>query len=145
MELTRSRPLKAGSTDEGYVERARLNSELTAGCWGLVLMNLIVAGWSFAVLTAALPCSGVLCSLTTLGDRPLLQLALTVSCAAAMLAVAAMTDGLTRAHPAERVVLAVIGVVGVGAVLGVALVLLLVAAAITVVGNVLVGLVGGGG
>jgi hypothetical protein len=114
---------------------------LTYALWAITAGNLLVGGWAAAVLTGALSCSGFLCTLATLGDRPLLLLILTCNCVAAMLGAATVTGGLTKAGGAQWGVLVTTAVVGACTVLGVVLALLLVAAAITLIGGVFIAVI----
>jgi hypothetical protein len=125
------------STRSWHREPVPLSRRTRTALWVVAAANLLVSSWLATVLTSLTPCSGFLCTIATLGDHHVVLLVLTGSCVAAMVGTAVMTGGLTRANGGHLAVLVPAAAVGVGAVLGVVLVLLLVTAVIAAVGHVL--------
>lgn len=126
-----------GSTrpwDHGQVPLTR---RVAALAWGVAAANVLAGLWAVAVLTGAVPCAGILCSLSTLGGHPVLLLILTSCCVVMTIALAAVTSGMSRVNSWQLAILVVIATIGTGTVLGAALVLLLIAAAVTLVGGFL--------
>ena len=70
-------------------------------------------------------CSGVVCTIATLGDRPRLLLVLAAFCVTALLGLAPFTRGLTRAGGLQLALMVVAAVSGVVSLLGVAAVVVL--------------------
>lgn len=106
--------------------------------WTVMVADVLVGGWLVAVWSGAAPCSGVLCSVATLGDHPHQQLALCATAVTALAVSAAATRGLSQAGAASLAYLAVGGVVGVVPLLGIVAVLVLSAVCLAVLATLLV-------
>ncbi len=129
------------STRSWEREEVPLSREVTTGLWVLAVANLLVGGWSVAVLSAVAPCSGLLCTFATLGDRHVLQLVLSCSYVALMIGAAAVTGGLTRANGVHLAVLVPTALIGVGTVFGAVVVVVVIVAGVTLVGSSLLVLI----
>lgn len=99
--------------------------------WAVLVANTALGAWLIAVRTGAAPCSGLPCSIATLGGHPDLLLALCTVVVGSLAAVASMTRGLSRAGAAPLAVMVVGGVVGVIALLGIVALLALAALCLT--------------
>lgn len=113
-----------------------LSTGVAGGLWTLLMLNVALGTWLFAVRSGSAPCSGALCWSVTLGDHPLAALVLTSVCAGALVVAAPVTRGLRRAAGPQLALIVVgalsgcVALVGVVAVLAAALVALAVAFAI---------------
>lgn len=105
---------------------------VSAVCWGVALVDVMVGGWAAILLQNGWTCSGFLCALSTLGGRPSLLLTLSVGCVLATLLLAALTGGLVRAGGGQLAALVLTSVVGTGAAIGAVLAFLLVLVALAV-------------
>lgn len=102
---------------------ARLSSAVTATLWTLLVLNLALAAVLVALRAGEAPCAGLVCTVATLGDHPLLVFVLAISCAAALTVAAPATRGLSRANGPQLAVVVPAGLCGVFALAGVAAVL----------------------
>lgn len=109
-----------------------LPRRVTAALWCIAGVNVLVGCWATAVLSEFWPCSGLACSLTTLGNRPGLLLTLTSICFLTTAGTAPLTRGLTRANGWQLGVLAPTAIVGIGCLLGPLLILMVVVIAVAV-------------
>ena len=107
-----------------------LPARVTAALWAVAGANLLVGCWAAALLTRFWSCSGLVCSVTTLGNRPGLLLALSTICVLTTVGMALPTGGLARANGWQLAVLVLTAVVGVGCLLGPLLVLTVAAVAV---------------
>jgi hypothetical protein len=114
---------------------------LTCFLWTVVVADVLVGGWLVAVRTGVAPCSGLLCSVATLGDHPHLLLALCATAVATLTVSAVTTHGLSRAGAAPLACLVVGGVVGVVPLLGVVAILVLSALGLVLLGTFLIGVI----
>ena len=114
-------------------EPVSLPVRVTAAAWSIAGANVLVGCWAAAVLTRFWPCAGLVCSLTTLGGRPGLLLALTSLCILTTTGAALLTGGLARADAWQLAVLLLAAVVGIGCLIGPLLVLSLAAGAVAIV------------
>jgi hypothetical protein len=127
--------------------RVALSNRVTVALWILVVGDVVVGSWLFAVLhDGPRGCEGSLCSTTTLGGHPALTFGLAAASAVALLAVAVPTRGLTEGGGPELVVMSVAAVLAmvsiIGAVLVVAFLILLAAIGMTVLIAVLLTVTG---
>jgi len=116
--------------------RHRLTIELrlamSCAFWLITAASGVVGGWATAVLTHRASCSGPLCRIGLLGDRPRLVVGLAAVCVVVMLVLAAITRGLTRAGVRELALMVVAAAAGIVSMLGVvAVVALAVLIAVT--------------
>ena len=91
----------------------------TCTFWLTALLSGGVGAWLVAVLTGNAPCSGLVCSIATVGNHPRLLLGLAAFCAVTLLGLAFVTRGLTRAGGPELALMIVAAVAGTGSLLGV--------------------------
>jgi hypothetical protein len=98
----------------------RLSRGVTRAFWIVLAVNVAVLGWLLAVRAGAATCSGLVCSVVTLGDRPLLVLLLSMSCVAALAMAAPMTRGLSSTNGPQLAVIVGAAACGVTALLGLA-------------------------
>ena len=126
--------------------RVALSNRVTVALWILVVGDVVVGSWLFALLHGPRGCEGSLCSTATLGGHPALTFGLAAASAVALLAVAVPTRGLTEGGGPELVVMSVAAVLAmvsiIGAVLVVAFLILLVAIVLTVLIAVLLTVTG---
>ena len=126
--------------------RVALSGRVTVALWILVIGDVVVGSWLFAVLHGPTGCEGSLCSTATLGGHPAVTFGLAAVSALALLAVAVPTRGLTEGGGLELVVMsaaAVLAIVSIiGAVLVVAFLILLAAVLLTVLVAVLLTVTG---
>jgi hypothetical protein len=111
-------------------EPIALTARMTAAVWAIAGANILVGCWAAVVLARFWPCSGLVCSITTFGNRPGLLLALSTICVLTTLGMAVLTGGLTRANGWQLAVLVLTAVVGIGCLVGPLLVLTVAAVAI---------------
>lgn len=98
---------------------------VTCAFWVTAVGAACVGTWLIAVLTGRTSCSGVVCTIATLGDHPRLVVVLAAFCVAALLGLAPFTRGLTRAGGLQLALMTVAAVAGAGSLLGVAAVVVL--------------------
>ena len=127
--------------------RVALSGRVTVALWILVISDVVVGSWLFAVPLGPTGCEGSLCSTATLGGHPAVTFGLAAVSALALLAVAVPTRGLTEGGGLELVVMSAAAVLAMVSIIGavlvvsflilVAVVLLtvLVAVLLTVTGN----------
>jgi hypothetical protein len=111
-------------------EPVALPARVTAALWAVAGANVLVGCWAAALLTRFWSCSGLVCSVTTLGNRPGLLLALSTICVLTTVGLALATGGLARANGWQLAVLVLMAVVGLGCLLGPLLVLTVAAVAV---------------
>ena len=109
-----------------------LSPAVTAALWVLAVLNLVFGAWLWAVRAGTAACSGTLCAVATLSDHAGLTLVLAGLCGAAVLVLAPVTRGLTRAGGGQIAVAVVAGLCGVAALAGVVALLLFAAACVAV-------------
>ncbi len=126
--------------------RVALSGRVTVALWILVIGDVVVGSWLFAVLHGPTECEGSLCSTATLGGHPAMTFGLAAVSALALLAVAVPTRGLTEGGGLELVVMSAAAVLAmvsiIGAVLVVAFLILLAAVLLTVLVAVLLTVTG---
>jgi hypothetical protein len=108
----------------------RLPIAVTCTFWLVVLLSGGVGAWLIAVLTDNAPCSGLVCTIATVGNHPRLLLVLATFCVTTLLGLALVTHGLTHAGGPELALMVVAAAAGAGSLLGVVAVVVL---ALTVV------------
>jgi hypothetical protein len=106
-----------------------LSPPVTCALWVLLVTTGALSGWLIAVLAGGAACSGVVCSVATLGNPDLL-LILAGSCATTLLGAAAVTSCLTRAGAPELAAIIVAAIAGTVSLLGIVAVLVITAAVI---------------
>jgi len=126
--------------------RVALSGRVTAALWILVIGDVVVGSWLFAVVLGPVGCDGSLCSTATLGGHPAVTFGLAAVSAVTLLAVVVPTRGLTEGGGLELVVISVAAVLAIvsiiGAVLVVAFLMLLAAIVLTVLVAVLLAVTG---
>lgn len=121
----------------------QLPADVATGLWVLCLLDLTYGTWLLAVTHDAAGCSGLPCSVATLGDHPMGALALSQAGAALLVVLLPITRGPTAMGGLRTAAIAVaalggaIGLAGVAAlIIGAALVLVVaVAILICVIDN----------
>ena len=99
--------------------KSALPVPLTCAFWLSAAGAGAVGGWATAVLTQRAACSGLVCTIVTLGDRPRLLVVLAAICVVALLGLAPLTRGLTEAGGPELALMVTAAASGVVSVLGV--------------------------
>ena len=126
--------------------RVPLSGRVTLTLWLLVICDVVVGSWLFAVLLGPTRCEGGLCSTATLGGHPAVTFGLAAVSAVTLLALAVPTRGLTEGGGLELVVMSVAAVLAmlsiIGAVLVVAFLILVAAIVLTILIAVLLTLAG---
>ncbi len=126
--------------------RVALSGRVTVALWILLIGDVVVGSWLFAVLLGPTGCEGSLCSTATLGGHPAVTFGLAAVSAMALLAVAVPTRGLTEGAGLELVVMSAAALLAmvsiIGAVLVVAFLILVAAVLVTVVVAVLLTVTG---
>lgn len=102
-----------------------LPRSVTCAFWITAMAAAGVGTWLAAVLTGQASCSGVVCTIATLGDHPRLLVILAAFCVVALVGLAPFTRGLTRAGGLQLALMTVAAVAGAGSLLGVAAVVVL--------------------
>ena len=93
---------------------------LTCAFWLSAAEAGAVGGWAAAaVLTHRAACSGLVCTIVTLGDRPRLIVVLAAICVVSLLVLAPLTRGLTEAGGPELALMVAAAASGVVSVVGV--------------------------
>ena len=115
----------AGRSRSWHREAVGLPVPVTCVLWLVVAASGAVGSWVTALLTHRASCSGVVCRIAVLGDRPRLVLVLAAACVVVLLVLAAITRGLTRAGGPELALMVVAAGAGVVSVLGVVAVVVL--------------------
>lgn len=114
--------------------REMLQVPTTCGLWAVATASGVVGGWQVAVLAGRASCTGVVCTIASLGDHPRLLITLAGFCVATLLGLAFVTRGLTEADRPALGLMTVAAVAGLASLLGVvavaALTLLIAAAAV---------------
>jgi hypothetical protein len=100
-------------------EPLALPSALTCVLWIVLVADSAVGIWLIAVRSGAAPCSGLPCSIATLGGHPDLLLTLCTVAVVSLGALAVTTGGLSRAGAAPLAMMIVSGAAGVVVLLGV--------------------------
>jgi hypothetical protein len=102
-------------------DRHAVQLPLLATCafWLTALLAGGVGGWLVAVLTDNAPCSGLVCTIATVGNHPRLLLGMAAFCVVTLLGLAVVTRGLTRAGGPELALMIVAAVSGAGSLIGV--------------------------
>lgn len=121
----------ARTTPWGRVQ-VPLSVPVTCALWVVLVATGALSAWLIAVLTGGASCSGLVCSVATLGN-PGLLLVLSGSCATTLLVAATITRWLTRAGAPELAAVVVAAVAGTASLLGVVAVLVLAAGVIGLV------------
>jgi hypothetical protein len=135
-------PPDAGSPDvlTTFVEeRARswggvpvaLSPRVTAALWAEAALVMVFSGFLLAVRSGVTPCSGIACTVATLGDQPVVALVLALTCVAAMAVAMPMTWGLSRADGPRLAVIVIAALCGLIALAGVLLLLFVLGLALT--------------
>lgn len=101
---------------------------VTVALWLVLVANLGVGGWLSAVRFAVAPCSGWLCTVAT-WNHPGFLLVLACVCTALLVAVAAVSRGLTEVTPVLLGAASGGALCGMAAIAGVLALLLIAAAA----------------
>jgi hypothetical protein len=126
--------------------RVALSGRVTVALWILVIGDVVVGSWLFAVLLGPTGCKGSLCSTATLGGHPAVTFGLAAVSAVALLALAVPTRGLTEGGGLELVIMSTAALLAmvsiIGAVLVVAFLILAAAVLVTVVVGVLLTVTG---
>jgi hypothetical protein len=73
-----------------------LSAGIVTGLWLLCLLDLCFGAWLLAVTHGAAACSGLPCTVATLGDHPMWALGLADGCAALLVVLIPVNSG--RAH-----------------------------------------------
>jgi hypothetical protein len=115
----------AGRSRSWHREAVDLPVPVTCALWLIAAVSGAVGGWATAVVTYRVSCSGVVCRVSLLGDRPRLVLVLAAACVVTLLVLAAITRGLTRAGGPELALMVVAAGAGAVSVLGVVAVVVL--------------------
>lgn len=126
----------------GWGVAAPLSPEATLGLWALCMLDLAFGGWLLLVRFGSAPCSGLLCTVVTLGDQPVLTLLLAEGGAVTLGVLLPVRGGLSRVHGPRTGLLVVAAVCGAIALSGAAVLLLGVALVFLVVVGALVALAG---
>jgi hypothetical protein len=105
------RQFTTGGTRSWSGEPVSLPGAVTCGLWIDLIANIPLAAWLKAVRSGTAPCSGLPCTIATLGDHPGLLLMLSGCCVATLAGCAVMTRGLSRAG-AVPLALALVGALG---------------------------------
>lgn len=102
-------------------DRLEIDLPVSVSCafWLVTAASGVVGGWATAVLTRQAACSGTVCRIALLGDRPLLVAVLAANCVVVLLVLAAITRGLTRAGVPELALMVVAAGAGIVSMLGV--------------------------
>lgn len=98
----------------------RLRRSVTAALWSLMAVNTGLIGWLLAAHLGAAPCRGFVCTVVTLGDRPLLVLVLSTCCVAGLTVAAPVTGGLTTTTAPQLTVIVAAMACGMAALAGLA-------------------------
>jgi hypothetical protein len=126
--------------------RVALSGRVTLALWLLVIGDVVVGSWLFAVLLGPTGCNGGLCSTATLGGHPAVTFGLAAVSAVTLLALAVPTRGLTEGGGLELAVMSVAAVLAmlsiIGAVLVVAFLILVAAIVLTALLGVLLAVTG---
>ena len=108
-----------------------LSAEVVTGLWLLCLLDLCFGAWLLAVTHDAAACSGLPCTVATLGDHPMWTLGLADGCAALLVVLIPVNRGPTRVGGLRLAALVVAAIGGMIALVGAAA-LLVGAAAILI-------------
>lgn len=100
----------------------RLSGWVASSLWTLVVANGAAVSWLLAVHVGSASCSGPVCTVVTLGDRPLLQLLLSVCCVAVLIVAAPVTGGLSSTNGPQMAVIVAGAACGMTALAGLAVV-----------------------
>jgi hypothetical protein len=122
-------------------EPVALSPETTTVAWVVLAVNLALVGWLIAVRSGALACSGLPCTVATLGGHAAWQLALAACCVAALAGCVPITRGLSRANAAQLGLITAGVLGGVVAVVGFVVLAIAVVSAVVAAGFVFVLLV----
>lgn len=87
--------------------------------WLILLGDASLLTWLVAVRSGSAPCAGFPCAVATFGDNPVVLLPVTAACVLAMVGVAPVSRGLSRANAPQLALLVVAGTIGAGVLLGV--------------------------
>ena len=117
---------------------APLSDGVTAALCGMTALTLLLGGWLAAVRVGAVACSGLVCTVVTLGDHAQLTLVLALTCAGVLGVAMTVTDGLARANGPQLVLVVGAALCGVVALAGVIAVLLFTALCLAVACGLLV-------
>ncbi|MGI8815799.1 MAG: hypothetical protein ACR2G2_11155 [Pseudonocardia sp.] len=128
-------------TSSWSAERVPLSVAVTGTLWTLLIVNIALGAWLFAVLSGAASCSGWPCSIATLGGHAGLLLGLSGSCLAALAGSALVTRGLTGAGAVPLAMVIFGAVCGSIALVGVVALVGLTVAAVALAATVFVVLV----
>jgi hypothetical protein len=102
-----------------------LSTPVTCAFWLVAFLSGGVGAWLIAVLTDNAPCSGLVCTIATVGNHPRLLLVLSTFCVTTLLGLSMVTHGLTRAGGPELALMVVAAAAGAGSLLGVVAVVVL--------------------
>lgn len=120
----------------------RLPAVFTFGLWVLIAFDIGLGGWLLAVHSGTALCSGLVCTVVTLGGHPTFTLVLAGVAVGVLLAAMPLTRGYTEAGGPLLVVVTAAGLFGVCAVSGVVAVLVPVALSVGVALGVFVVVIG---
>jgi hypothetical protein len=115
--------------------RVPLPQRLRRALWILIPIDLIWSIWLWTITTGASPCDGPICTVATLNHHSALLLGCAIICVAGLLALSAVTRGLSECGGREIVGVGIAAGIGIAALLGItallvgALVVLIILAA----------------
>lgn len=118
-----------------------LSGRVAGALWSILGVSLLFGAWLLAVAAGLVPCSGVACSVATLGGDPVLPLLLVGTCAGALAVSVPVTRGLSRANGPQLALLVGGALSGAVAISGVLAVLVVVASGAFLVLGVIVHIV----
>jgi hypothetical protein len=99
-----------------------LSPRVTAALWAEAALVVAFSGFLMAVRSGVTSCSGIACTVATLGSQPV-ALALALMCVAAMAVAMLMTRGLSQADGPRLAVIVIAALCGLVALAGVLLLL----------------------
>jgi hypothetical protein len=114
----------------------RLSAGVVTGLWVLALLDLTFGAWLLAVAHDAASCTGLPCTVATLGDQP--SWALVLSQISAVLLVALLPANQAAVGGVRLAGIAIAGIGGVVALAGIALLVAVVALGLVTAAAILV-------